>query len=305
MYTERKDGESQMFDFSKITVTEFYGTTVSPVQREERRSMQGRRTYGIIFSEPGQLIYSMNGKEFLSDPQHILLLPQGGEYQNYCVRQTECPMINFTMEGAKLPEEIVCFPVENSDGFLRDWKIIDDIWTFRRPGYRLRCLSGLYEILAKLSIPAQNSAGVSRWKYLNPAIQYLETHYNDPNLTNEILAEQANISTVYFRRLFSEKYGKAPRQYIQEIRMNKAKDLLRGGGLSVSAVAEAVGYSSIYHFSRAFRIHTGYTPSEFIHYYPEAKRKRNWSSLGKEWSSFSIYGENGKEYNEKKGGEEK
>jgi stage III sporulation protein SpoIIIAA len=64
-------------------------------------------------------------------------------------------------------------------------------------------------------------------------------------------------------KLFLEKYGMTPRQFIIDIRINKAKQLLGEGKLKVSEVATQCGFSSSYHFCRTFRDHVGVTPSYY------------------------------------------
>jgi len=55
-----------------------------------------------------------------------------------------------------------------------------------------------------------------------------------------------------------------PRQFIIEIRINKAKQLLTDGTLKISAVAEKCGFTNQYHFTRVFKSRVGLTPSEYM-----------------------------------------
>ena len=62
-----------------------------------------------------------------------------------------------------------------------------------------------------------------------------------------------------------------PKQYISEIRLQKAKQLLTEGVLKINAVAETCGFSNQYHFSRFFKQNTGMTPTEFMTQYRTVK----------------------------------
>ena len=97
-----------------------------------------------------------------------------------------------------------------------------------------------------------------------PAIKYLETNYQNPNLTNSELAEQCKISEIYFRRIFTSYYNMTPRQFLIDIRINKAKLLLSEGALKINAVAVKCGFSNQYHFCRVFKEKTGLTPTEYV-----------------------------------------
>jgi AraC-like DNA-binding protein len=101
-----------------------------------------------------------------------------------------------------------------------------------------------------------------------PAIRYIESNYQNPRLSNTELAEVCNISEVYFRKLFAEAYKTTPKQFILDIRINKAKQLLSEGIFKISAIAVQCGFTNQYHFCRIFKEKTGVTPSECI------KRKR-------------------------------
>ncbi|HEX2951574.1 MAG TPA: helix-turn-helix transcriptional regulator [Armatimonadota bacterium] len=68
---------------------------------------------------------------------------------------------------------------------------------------------------------------------------------------------------MYFRKLFREQYGLSPKQYLQQIRMEKAEELLQSNLFSVTVIAEKTGFSSVYHFCRAFKNYTGFTPLEY------------------------------------------
>ena len=99
---------------------------------------------------------------------------------------------------------------------------------------------------------------------LLPAIQYLEQHSNASDLTVAMLAQKCKISEVYFRKLFIKSYGITPKQFIIDMRINRAKQLLTDGLLKISAVSEQCGFSNPYHFCRVFKQKTGTTPTEYM-----------------------------------------
>ena len=72
-----------------------------------------------------------------------------------------------------------------------------------------------------------------------------------------------NVSEAYFRRIFTEKYGISPKEYIINMRIDYAKQLLRSGQMSVSDTARACGYFEESHFSREFSKRVGVSPCEY------------------------------------------
>lgn len=82
-------------------------------------------------------------------------------------------------------------------------------------------------------------------------------------LTLDDLAEFTGFSPQHLNRVFNEALGTTPLQYLARMRMERAAALLTEGLLTVKAVAEQVGYSDPYYFSRVFKQHFGTSPSHF------------------------------------------
>ncbi|NLB45964.1 MAG: helix-turn-helix transcriptional regulator, partial [Clostridiaceae bacterium] len=97
---------------------------------------------------------------------------------------------------------------------------------------------------------------------LQPAVSLMDRAYTQA-LNIDDLAHQCHLSTAHFRRLFRKAYGLSPQQYIQNLRIAKAKDLIRSELYSMSEVAARSGFGNIYYFSRVFRQATGMPPSAY------------------------------------------
>jgi AraC-like DNA-binding protein len=76
----------------------------------------------------------------------------------------------------------------------------------------------------------------------------------------EALAGELNLSYSRFRKTFKEETGYAPREFENQLKLNRARDLLRSGKYNVNGVADLLGYSSAYYFSRAYKKHHGGSP---------------------------------------------
>lgn len=79
----------------------------------------------------------------------------------------------------------------------------------------------------------------------------------------EDLARQLHISYAHFRQAFKHSTGFAPNQYHLQMRLNRAKELLKSTELSVKEVAGRVGFEDVYHFSKIFKKKTGLAPTEW------------------------------------------
>ena len=71
------------------------------------------------------------------------------------------------------------------------------------------------------------------------------------------------MTETHFRRLFKEIYGMSPIKYINEIRTERARGLIANSNLSLSQIAEKVGYGDVYYFSRVFKKIAGVSPSAY------------------------------------------
>ncbi|MEP6896821.1 MAG: helix-turn-helix domain-containing protein, partial [Chloroflexota bacterium] len=98
---------------------------------------------------------------------------------------------------------------------------------------------------------------------IRQAKQYIECHYNDPELSLNNVAAHANLSASHFSVVFSQETGQTFKDYLTEIRINKAKELLRMTGLRSADVAYQVGYNDPHYFSSVFKKHTSLSPIEF------------------------------------------
>ena len=88
-------------------------------------------------------------------------------------------------------------------------------------------------------------------------------HINEP-LTIKELSRKAAINECYLKKGFKEMYGTTIFDFFQSQRMEHAKYLLYEKGLTVTEVSDSLGYSSISHFSTAFKKHTGIKPCELL-----------------------------------------
>ena len=92
---------------------------------------------------------------------------------------------------------------------------------------------------------------------------YIDSHYTDPELSLNVVAAQANLSASHFSVVFSQEAGQNFKEYLTEIRINKAKELLRMTALRSADIAYQVGYNDPHYFSSVFKKHTGQSPIEF------------------------------------------
>ena len=98
--------------------------------------------------------------------------------------------------------------------------------------------------------------------HVNRVAEYIEENFASP-LKVEALAQLMGLDRMYLRNLFVKHTGMSTMEYIMNTRMTHAKRMLEDGSMTVGAVANAVGYTDVLCFSKAFKNFTGLSPSEY------------------------------------------
>ncbi|MNI11185.1 Arabinose operon regulatory protein [compost metagenome] len=137
---------------------------------------------------------------------------------------------------------------------------------------KIRVRSILLEIIAiyleQCAYTRFNTKTTSTFEKMNTVLKYIEDHAAQ-HITVEDLAQIAHFQPNYFIHVFKNFTGLSPIQYINRLRLEKARHLLTFTKLSISAIAERVGMELSY-FSRAFKDHSGYSPSAYRELMPDA-----------------------------------
>jgi AraC-like DNA-binding protein len=124
--------------------------------------------------------------------------------------------------------------------------------------YSMECMIGSTE-----SFSSKFLANEADRDKIAKAREILLLHISEP-LTIKALSRKVAINECYLKKGFKEMYGTTIFDFFQSQRMEHAKYLLYEKGLSVTDVSSLLGYSSISHFSTAFKKHTGLKPCELL-----------------------------------------
>ncbi|MEV1296112.1 AraC family transcriptional regulator [Pseudonocardia sp. NPDC049635] len=108
----------------------------------------------------------------------------------------------------------------------------------------------------------QVAAQESERNPISDVLAYVHANLAEP-LTVSDMAEKVSLSPSAFSHLFRDVTGKSPYQFVKELRLNRARELLLADRLSVTQISRAVGYGSTSHFIREFRDRFGSTPRAY------------------------------------------
>lgn len=97
---------------------------------------------------------------------------------------------------------------------------------------------------------------------LSNVINYIANNLSK-NININDLAELVYLHPNYFIKYFKKHMGSSPKNYMNKLRLEKAKELLLISELSIIDISKEIGYSDSCYFSKYFKKKTGFTPSEF------------------------------------------
>ncbi len=131
-----------------------------------------------------------------------------------------------------------------------------------------KCLNmqDFYELLCEaceVIIDRRSGIAVKNSDVIEEAATYMRTNFSDSNLTMSTLAEHLHISTVTLSIEFKNEMDVSPSDYLANLRMEKAKELLRDTNMLVREISVAVGYEDAHVFMRRFKKYAGMTPGQY------------------------------------------
>lgn len=94
-------------------------------------------------------------------------------------------------------------------------------------------------------------------------LAYIEEHYDDVNLGVATIADHFGLNPSYLSYFFKEQMEQNMTDYINSVRLKKAKELLKDRSLSINEVAMRIGYGTAARFIRVFKKDEGITPGEY------------------------------------------
>ena len=246
---------------SDLIITKIHSATTMYTEKNTKAKRTNRPSWAIVIKYEGETVYMSKGKSYLSDIQNLVILPKGCSYEWCCTHSGHYSIIEF--ESELVCDDIFSFSVNSSEKILKLFKELEYKRTLKKPMYQIESIRDTYSILLTLTqTMSKKYLPTEKRSKISPALDYIAKNYN-MDITNEDLARLTGLSTVYFRKLFTEVLGISPIKYVHELRIKKAKEMLKSDYSSISNIAQSLGYLNIYDFSRAFKKYVGISPSKY------------------------------------------
>lgn len=224
-----------------------------------------RKSDCFVYVLSGSCRYTFRDRTFTVTEGQVFYLSRNSDYEMQILTDIyKFIFIDFYFEGD--PNEVRknrVYKIKHKNVMKSLFKQTLYLWIARKSGWETECLSLVYHIYSKI-IQSQSAIYTpeSRVLKIKDAQCYIIENYNKDIRIAELSA-LSGITEAHFRRLFKEIYGMSPVKYINSLKVNQAKGLMENSNLSISQIAEQVGCSDVYYFSRMFKKHTGLSPLEF------------------------------------------
>jgi AraC-like DNA-binding protein len=100
-------------------------------------------------------------------------------------------------------------------------------------------------------------------KSINRVIEFFREHYSNSDYSSEEVAKLANLSTYHFIRVFKQQTGRTPYDYLIDIKIERAKEMLKNKNYSIIDICFSCGFTNHSHFTTTFKKRMGVTPTEY------------------------------------------
>ena len=197
--------------------------------------------------------FEVGTKRFVTKPGDVLFLPADTPYKvEYSV--SESIVVHFE-QCNYFEVENICF--ENSSKIKLCFEQLLKAWKTERSINQSTSI--IYDILDKI---ANDQKELINDETIANCVRYMAEHYSNPSLDVETLCGISFMSVSSLQRAFTKHFAMSPKQYLIQLRMDHALELLTKRELSIKEISFACGFTDEKYFSRAFKKRYGYPPTQ-------------------------------------------
>lgn len=240
--------------------------------RLEREVMQHNPDYVLIYCVSGNGWYKFNNKKTVLKANHFTLLPRKTYFQ-LGVNLTEEWSLYFVKFNGAIGEDMFTYLLRDKENKnLTTPPLVGRIAQFQDIMHHLGLMDNLENLLYanfrfysflgtfRLTVFNYMKKGVSN--IIERCILIMKQHIHE-NLTLDELAKEACVSASYLSALFRQKTHYSPIQLFISLKIQRASQMLRSTKAPIKQIAEELGYTDQYSFSRSFKQIMGTSPKKF------------------------------------------
>lgn len=223
----------------------------------------------LCYSVDGEVTYTIDNQYKTIKRGDVLFIPPGksrsattSSFSPWKFIVIKFRLSNFNEETKGMLDSIPNIMPMPNHPIIQGFKEIELAWRTKKPSYLIKCKGLLYSIMYQVFSKIAGDAEHSKYSKLLSNVLTVIGNNVQENYSVQTLADMVDLSPSYFRTIFKEYTGFSPIQYQNYIKMHHAYDLLSCEHYSISEVAERVGISDEFYFSRLFKQVIGTPPSK-------------------------------------------
>ncbi len=233
----------------------------------------GRGDYQLYYVASGKAHFFFDGKEKVISKGTVVLFRPGDaqKYAIYAADKPETYWVHFT--GYDVERLLDYYQFSKGETLFYAGNTQDYQHIFRQMIRELQLRRANFEDLLSLNIRTlllminrhlteSKTAGSQVLDEIEKSIHYFNENYNK-QIIIENYAEQHLMTPCWFIQNFKQLTKTTPMQYIVNLRLTNAMNMLENKNYNIAKISSAVGYDNPLYFSRLFKKHTGLSPSEY------------------------------------------
>jgi len=122
-------------------------------------------------------------------------------------------------------------------------------------------------LVEKLCHKVQENKALKNEELNNKIINYINLYFDSVDMSLEKVADEFGLSTYYLSRFFKEQTNRTFTEYLIDLRMKKAKELLVSTDLQIKDIVYRIGYTDLTYFMKRFKMSEGITPGQYRELY--------------------------------------
>lgn len=238
-----------------ITVTDFQGAFCC--KRTKNHFSTPEQNYSVLsYRLKGESVFTCAGQQIRTDQNTILYIPSHVAYTQASFGE-ECLIAVHFVTNKKIAERITAFRCDANYAEKLFKQILSDA-----AHNKYLAVGGVYALLGYIFDMEKSRTAQVYPKKVRMALHYMNDHFTDCALNVYSVAEYCGVSGAYLRKEFKKYLKVPPMQYLMQLRMRRALELLNSGYFTVKETAALCGYYDEKNFSAAFKKYTGEPPSK-------------------------------------------
>ena len=217
-----------------------------------------REYASLTFRIKGEATFRYEDGACFVNPGDVLYMPQNLGY-TATYTDTEMLAINFAVDHPDPAPEV--YSLQNVEQLYPLFLRAHSLWESKTPGCGLQVMSALYGILGAI---CQTETSTKLPPHFLKAVSYIHANFTK-DITIGAICEEAGMGATAFRLLFKQYYQKTPVEYITQLRLEHARNLI-AGGMGVEQAALQSGFHDPKYFARTVKKHLGCTPRGLKNY---------------------------------------